>query len=173
MSITYLINALDRQMLEWAMRCSVPAHHVSGNGRAATLAELKDVAASIHAHSFTVWEKGDDFQIEISSDKTIAFPSVGRFANTVAPGVAVAPASSGLITGAQQSTGAIKWMSFHGDIMLLVTVVRMLTRTCGPQVLYADCDGIPWIISSSDSIPMGPEPWHGMLPESKHEAKPD
>lgn len=170
MSITYLVSPLDPQMLEWALKCSVPAHGMTGNGRAATLDELKEVAASIRAHSFSVRQEADKFSIEISSEKTVTFPIVGSFANTVAPGVAVAPAWSTLINGAHESSGAIRWMSFHGDMVLLVMVVRTLTRTCGPQVMYADCDGVPWIISSADAVPIGPEPWLGTLPEAEHDA---
>lgn len=173
MSVDYLVAPLDSQMLEWALQCSIPAHGMVASGRAATLDELKEVAGSIHAHSFSIWQNGDEFQIEISSAKTMTFPCDGVYANTVAPGLAIAPASSTLICGAIHSTGIIKWMSFHGNVSLLVVVVRKLTRTCGPQVLFADCDGIPWIICSADAVPNGPGPWQGELPEAEQNAEPE
>lgn len=144
-------------MLEWAEKCSVPVSGIVTNGRRATIQELKDVTAAIPGHTCRVWYDQNKIQINIESMRTVTFPCEGDFKNSIAPGLGVGPATFMQINGAARPTGEIESMRFHGDYELLVTIVQKLTKPRGPQVYFADCDGIPWLVVSSDAEPIGPE----------------
>jgi len=152
-------------MLDWAEKCGVPVQGVIANGRRSTIDELTEAVATIPGHSFRRGRHGDSFDIVVESEQTITFPCEGVFRNTIAPGLAVAPASSTAIDGSAGPTGVIEWMSFHGHVELMVAIVRKLTTRRGPQVFFADCDGIPWLVLSGDAVPIGPEPWDLNLPD--------
>lgn len=154
MGVSYLVAPLDSQMLEWAEKCSVPVKGLVANGKPATVIALKEAAAAIPDHTCQVWCDRDNFQINIESTQPVTYPCDGVFKNTIAPGMALAPATH--INGATRPTGEIDWLSFRGDLDLLVAIVRKLTMTCGPQVYFAAEDGIPWLIISSESLPIGP-----------------
>jgi hypothetical protein len=157
MGINYLVAPFDSQMAEWAAKCNVPIREKISNGRRATILELKQAAVGIPGHKCQISDDQNEFQIRLESEQTKTFPCEGIFKNTIAPGVAIAPATYTVINGATRPNGEVEWMSFHGDMELIVAVVRELTTHCGPQVYFADCDGIPWIIASPDAAPIGPQ----------------
>lgn len=165
MGVNQLVMPLDPPMLDWADKCGVPVQGVIANGRLPALDELIEAVSTIPGHSFKMGRRGDSFDIKVESEQTITFPCEGVFRNTIAPGLAVGPATYTDIHGSARSTGVIEWMSFHGHMELLVAIVRRLTSSCGPQVFLADCDGIPWLVLSADAVPIAPEPWHLNLPD--------
>jgi hypothetical protein len=167
MGVNYLVSPLDPPMLDWARQCGVPTDGVTATGRAATFDELLEITKEISGHSCTPNCQPDGFDIKVESEKLVVFQvSVPwRFSNTVAPGWAKGPATQTQIMGGFDSTREIKWMSFRGDLGLLVAIVRKLTITCGPQTLFADFEGIPWLVLSADAVPLGPEPWRYELPD--------
>jgi len=166
MGVIYIVTPLDSPTLAWARECSVPVDGIIASGRAPTLDELR-LAAAVRGHTCQITRLGEKFDIVVESEKTITFPCDGNYRNTIAPGQAVAPASSIANTGEASADGEIRRIGVRGDVDLLVAIVRRLTRTCGPQVIVADCEGYPWLITSPDSVPLGPEPWQGPLPEAQ------
>ncbi|MBI5834112.1 MAG: hypothetical protein HZB16_17595 [Armatimonadetes bacterium] len=144
-------------------------------GRKPTLAELLAAVASLAEHDTTLAEGHDDapvaslpphwFQIHARSRAMRRFACEGQWRNTVAPGIAEEPASWLVIDGRVDADGSVALMSCQGHSAPLLAVVRALVAACGPQVMFADCAGIPWLVLTSDSVPIGPEPWWGDLPD--------
>jgi hypothetical protein len=148
MSVHYFLAPLDSQMLAWAERCSIPVAGMVADGRPATLGELAAIVKGLPECRCRLHFEETRFEIDVESIETKAFPCEGEFANTVAPGVAVAPAASTQITGVANADGVIEWMSFRGDFDLLLAVARELTATCGPQVYFADWEGVPRLVTA-------------------------
>ena len=165
MSLSCHVLPLDAQTFDWAQKCHVPVRGLVASGRPATLNELMDVVSSVPGHLFTMGRHGDNFSIDVESEKQVTFECDQPCRNSVGPGLAVGPATYTSIHGGVLPTGTIEWMSFQGHMELLVWVVRRLTKTCGPQTFFAACDCIPWVVASSDAVPIGSEPWRCPLPD--------
>ena len=166
MSVFYVIIPLDEQTLEWAMDCGVPVQGLSSDGRLPTLEELTDVCGTRSKHSVRLDQREGTYDICVESVENVAFSYAGEFTfkNTIAPGIAECPATSGTFSGGILLDGTIKSLGYHGDIDLLITIIRKLTVTCGTQVFVVDCEGLPWIINSPTAVPIGSKPWAGPFP---------
>ncbi len=166
MSVSYIIIPLDSQTLEWAMDSGVPAQGLLADGRQPTFEELWDVCGAIPKCSVRLDQRKESYDICIESQEKVTFSYAGdiSFQNTISLGIAVSPARSGSISRVMHSNGQSQFLSYHGDIDLLIAIIRKLTVTCGTQVFIVDCEGLPWIINSPTASPIGPEPWAGSFP---------
>jgi len=156
MSVDYVVVPFDARAREWARECGVPVEGIEAGGRTASLDELRDAAQGLPGHTFRMSRHEARFEIAVESERFETFPCDGVYRNTIAPGLAIGPAASMLMTGGIQSDGRIESMGFHGDYELLVAIVQRLTQCCGPQVIVADNEGLPWVVASPEAPPLGP-----------------
>ena len=156
MSVDYVVVPFDAPTREWARECGVPVDGIAAGGRAASLDDLRDAAQGLPGHTFRMPQREARFEIAVESERFETFPCDGDYRNTIAPGLAIAPAASLHMTGGIQVDGRIESMGFHGDYGLLVAIVQRLTRRCGPQVIVADNEGLPWVVASPEAPPLGP-----------------
>jgi len=157
MGINYMVMQLNPEMLSWALECDVPVSDVAPDGRAANLDELIACVSELPGHGHSSTTREQEFFIDVESEEKMLFPVQSGCKNLVAPGVAEYSESWVSIEGALQPDGSIGRMWYHGDLDLVVLIAQGLTRTCGPQLYYSDCEGIPWIISSPEAAPIGPD----------------
>lgn len=164
MSVHQIVRFLDQPMADWALKCGVPLAGDEPSGREPTLEELRAAVATLAEHTVAEAVGGTDFQLRVASHETRRFPCEGQWANSVAPGVAEGPASELSLDGTVSPDGVVTLLYCHGDSAPLVAVVRALVAACGPQVIFNDCDAIPWVVLTPTAVPLGPEPWWGDLP---------
>lgn len=166
MGVYQIVAPINEGILSWARECGVSVDGVKGNGRAATLDELMEVVRAIPGYTVNQSRREGDFGILVESEKKVTFPYKFPCKNSVAPGLAEAPATHTHIEGRFDPMGTITLLSFHGHVKLLVNIVNGLTRTCGPQAFFNNFDGIPWLVLLPGATPIGREPWNDEWLES-------
>jgi hypothetical protein len=153
MGISYLLAPVNDELLAWGHKCNVPVPLDTPHGRVPTHDELIATMRSIADHQVTRNHHDIDFDVTIESFDRIEIETRKPFRNTTAP-------ASYLHARGNISDGANPpWISFHGDIGLILAVTQRLVSRCGPLAFFANCDGKPWFVLSETVGPIGPDKW--------------
>lgn len=154
MGVNYLLCPVDEEMLAYGRDSGVVGLPPAvSTGRFPTVDEMLAVLEATPGHRVSHLHRSQTINVTIESLARIPFEPGPPFRQTTTP------ASYLHINGDLSGTSKRKWLSFHGDLDVMILVIQRLTALCGPLVFFADCDGVPWFVLSKQSPPIGREPW--------------
>ena len=160
MGIDYIVAPVTRELLSWGHKCGVPVPHDTPLGRYPTMAEMARVLDSLDGYSYELEDVDGSYHGTVQSLETIDFlfrhPDPDM--DAALGGIRTAPKEYANLSTLKDNRGT-RFLSFHGNLDLIVRVAMLLTADCGPLVAFANIDGIPAFMLPGESQPIWKEAW--------------